>query len=68
MYNFDHSPKIRIIAFHVQNSRKYALGKSKSVLEFATPLKKRFIPSIKLGPGDVYNLLFGGSFEENVKK
>ena len=30
--------------------------------------KKRFVPSIKLGPGDVYNLLFGGSFEENVKK
>ena len=60
MYNVDHSPKIRIIAFHVQNSRKcHVLGKLKSVLEFA---------SIKLGPGDAYNLLFGGSFEENVKK
>ena len=43
-------------------------GKSKSVLEFVTPLKKRFVPSIKLGPGDVYNLLFGGPYEENVKK
>ena len=31
-------------------------------------LKKRIVPSIKLGPGDVYNLLFADSFEENVKK
>ena len=27
-----------------------------------------YVPGIKLDPGDVYNLLFWGSFEENVKK
>ena len=54
---------------HIQNSRKWhALGKSKSVLEFATPLKKTFVPSVKLGPGDVCNLLLLGFFEENVTK
>ena len=34
------------------------MGKSKSVLEFAIPLKKRFVPSKKLGPGDVCNLQY----------
>ena len=54
--------KIWIIAFHVQNSSK--LRKSKSVLEFATPLKKRFVPIITLGPADVCNLLFRDFLEE----
>ena len=41
-----------------------------SVLEFATPLKKRLVSSIKLGPGDVHacNLLLFDFFEENVAK
>ena len=61
--------KIWIIVFHVQNSRKWhALGKSKSVLELAIPLKKNLVPSINVGPGAVCNLLFWGFFEENVEK
>ena len=58
-----HPKKIWIIAFHVKNSRKWhALGKSKSVLGFAVPLKKSLVPSIKLGPGDVCNLLSSGFY------
>ena len=45
------------------------LGKFEiSVIEIATPLMKRFVPSIKLGPGDVCKLLLLGFFEENVEK
>ena len=72
MYNVDHSSKIWIIALHIYIFKIVAndmpWDKSKSVLEFATPLKKRFVPSVKLGPGDVCNLLLLGFFEENVTK
>ena len=44
------------------------LGKIEICSRIRDPLKKRFVPSIKLGPDDVCNLLLLGFFEENVEK
>ena len=47
------------------------LGKIEICSGIRGPSQERFVPRIKLGPlgpGDVYNLQFGGSFKENVKK